>query len=152
MSKMIFYILVLFQLYHACIPFLRFGKYHVWWFPWYKYRYMVILLFATTTRRLSMQAEFGQKTRGLKSVDFTTMETKYRRTRERRSKRKKQDEKHHVIGKCDIPRKVQQKEPGRSPGRSARLVWHLTSLSLYTELITVMQRAQYYSNKARERD
>lgn len=29
-------------------------------------------------------------------------------------------------------------------------MWHLTS-SLYTELITVMQRAQYYSNKAKER-
>lgn len=26
---------------------------------WYKYRYMVILLLATTTRRLSMQMEFG---------------------------------------------------------------------------------------------
>lgn len=31
MWKMIFYILVLFQLYHAWIPFLRFKKYHVWW-------------------------------------------------------------------------------------------------------------------------
>lgn len=48
-------------------------------------------------------------------------------------------------------KKVEQKEPGRSPSGSARLVWHLTSSSLYTELITVMQRAQYYSNKARER-
>lgn len=42
-------------------------------------------------------------------------------------------------------------QPGCTPGRFAWLVWHLTLLSLYTELITVMQRAQFYFNKARER-
>lgn len=55
------------------------------------------------------------------------------------------------LGSVIYHKKVEQKEPGRSLRRSARLVWHLTSSSLYTELITVMQRAQYYSNKARER-
>lgn len=67
-------------------------------------------------------------------------------------RKKKREQKHRVIGKCDLPLKVEQKEPGRSPGRSAWLVWHLTLSSLYTELITVMQRAQYYSNKAKERE
>lgn len=36
------------------------------------------------------------------------------------------------------------------PADPAGLCGTLTSLSLYTQLITVMQRAQYYSNKARE--
>lgn len=40
-----------------------------------------------------------------------------------------------VFGK----QQVERKEPGRSAGGPARLVWHLTSSSLYTELITVMQ-------------
>lgn len=53
--------------------------------------------------------------------------------------------KHHEIGRVE-----QKEKPGCTPGRFAWLVWHLTSLSLYTELITVMQRAQFYSNKARE--
>ena len=44
---------------------------------------------------------------------------------------------------------VEQKDLADLP---PRLVWHLTSSSLYTELITVMQRAQFYSNKARERE
>lgn len=68
------------------------------------------------------------------------------------SDRKKEDKKHRECGKCDIPQKIERTEPGRSPGGSARLVWHLTSSSLYTELLTVMQRAQFYSNKARERE
>lgn len=44
------------------------------WFrrDWYKYRYMVILLFATTTRRLSMQD--GVWLRRLKSVNGNKME------------------------------------------------------------------------------
>lgn len=60
-------------------------------------------------------------------------------------------EKHHAIGKHDKDVEQNKKEkPGCTPGRFAWLVWHLTSLSLYTELITVMQRAQFYSTKARE--
>lgn len=59
-------------------------------------------------------------------------------------------EKHHAIGKHDKDVEQNKKKPGCTPGRFAWLVWHLTSLSLYTELITVMQRAQFYSTKARE--
>lgn len=64
-------------------------------------------------------------------------------------------EKHHAIGKHEKAQDVEQnkkEKPGCTPGRFAWLVWHLTSLSLYTELITVMQRAQFYSTKARERE
>lgn len=78
------------------------------------------------------------------------MEKNYKKTKRTLKQKKKTGQKHRVIKKCDIPQKVEQKEPGPSPDRSAWLVWHLTSSSLYTELITVMQRAQYYSNKARE--
>lgn len=49
---------------------------------------------------------------------------------------------------CDIPQKLEHKEPElSSPGS---VCGTLTWSSLYTELITVMQRAQFSSNKARE--
>lgn len=75
-------------------------------------------------------------------------------TTESWSRKKWRREKHRETGKRDTPGCGTGKEekPGCTPGRFAWLVWHLTSLSLYTELITVMQRAQFYFNKARDRE
>lgn len=118
---------------------------------WHKYSYMVILLFATTTRCLTAcrwSLSKKQKAEIWRNKDKTRQKKKQRSCE---SDRKKEDKKHRECVKCDIPQKIERTEPGRSPGRSARFVWHLTSSSLYTELLTVMQRAQFYSNKARER-
>lgn len=94
-----------------------------------------------------------RRNKKLKSEEIKTKQDR-RKNREvvKATERKKEDKKHRECVKCDIPQKIERTEPGRSPGRSARFVWHLTSSSLYTELLTVMQRAQFYSNKARERD
>lgn len=120
---------------------------------WHKYSYMVILLFATTTRCLTAcrwSLSKKQKVEIWRNKEKTRQKKNGQRGCE--SDRKKEDKKHRECVKCDIPQKIERTEPGRSPGRSARFVWHLTSSSLYTELLTVMQRAQFYSNKARERD
>lgn len=55
------------------------GKNMLGGFLWYNYRYMVILLFATTTRRLSMQ----MKTRRLKSVDLSNDGNQIKRDKRR---------------------------------------------------------------------
>lgn len=120
---------------------------------------MVILLFATTTKCLSMQTEiegffffFRTKMRTTRTTSTETEGEKKQTERMLKQKKRNRTESTMCLEKSVIiPQKVERKEPGRSPGGSARLVWHLTSSSLYTELITVMQRAQYYSNKARER-
>lgn len=120
---------------------------------WHKYSYMVILLFATTTRCLTAcrwSLSKKQKVEIWRNKEKTRQKKNGQRGCE--SDRKKEDKKHRECVKCDIPQKIEWTEPGRSPGRSARFVWHLTSSSLYTELLTVMQRAQFYSNKARERE
>lgn len=100
------------------------------------------------TRLISMQEGAGLKMeRSLQSSAVMQIKMKTERNGDGTKE-------HREIGNRDTPRcgRGKKEKPRCSPGRSAWLVWHLTSLSLYTELITVMQRAQFYFNKARERE
>lgn len=122
-------------MYHACILFLMFVRCYVWWFWCCEDRYRS----KTSWRADGVWLKIKRRIKGIDYINSGN---------EMKGKQRKKE----IGQKAPHKRKVswKQKEPGCSPGRSAWLVWHLTSSSLYTELLTVMQRAQYYSNKARE--
>lgn len=102
----------------------------------------VILLFATTRWR---QHAGGVKIEG---SEICTCH-RWKSVKEQSERWRERKKKHHVRVACDIPQKLEHKEPERSSPGS--VCGTLTWSSLYTELITVMQRAQFSSNKARER-